>query len=472
MKPFSLRHLLLAVTLAVLGTFATSSAQAPAPFVNNPLVPDSTAPGAGSFDLTVNGTGFVSTSTVLWNGSGRSTTFVSSSQLVARINSTDVTTAGTATVTVSTPHPGGGRSNPAFFVVTNPSTTVSFKTSAGGSSSLALALASADFNDDGIPDVALLSSSTGAVQIFLGKGNGQFQKGNSYGAFHTPTQIITGDFNGDGKVDLAMTGINASGIPGVLVRLGAGDGTFGGNRTTNLSTKPTALAAGDFNGDGNLDLAAALPNSNQIQILLGSGTGTFTSRAIYAVGMHPTSVTAGDFNGDGKLDLACAANGSSSVDVLLGNGNGTFQRPVNYAIGQGASPSAVTTADVNGDGRPDLIAAGVGAISVLLGKGDGTFEGAVQYFGLSSTGQAVAVADFNGDNIPDVVATVNSAGVIGVFLGNGDGTCQSVTEWPAGSLPLGAAIGDFNRDGRLDVAVANDAATGGFTVTIQTPPEN
>ena len=139
------------------------------------------------------------------------------------------------------------------------------------------------------------------------------------------------------------------------------------------------MAVGDFNGDGKADLAVANYGSDNVSVLLGNGNGTFQAAVNYAAGTSPHSVAVGDFNGDGKADLAVANYGSNNVSVLLGNGNGTFQAAVNYAAG--TSPCSVAVGDFNGDGKADLAVANYGSnnVSVLLGNGNGTFQAAVNY---------------------------------------------------------------------------------------------
>ena len=230
------------------------AAENPVPLINQPLVPDATAPGGQGFTLTVHGTGFVSGAVVKWNGSSLATTFVSDSQLRASVPASDIAAASTASVTVVNPTPGGGMSNVMFFEVTP-------------SSSL----------------IALNAPS-------------------AFGAGTTPYSVAVGDFNGDGKLDLAVAN---EGSDNVSILLGNGDGTFQAAVDYGAGTDPDSVAVGDFNGDGKLDLVVANDDSNNVSILLGNGDGTFQAAVNYGVSA-PSSVAVGDFNGDGKLDLAVA----------------------------------------------------------------------------------------------------------------------------------------------------------------------
>ena len=316
-----------------------------------------------------------------------------------------------------------------------------------------VAIATADFNGDGIPDVAVANNSANTVTILLGNGDGTFSPmPNPLATGSWPHAIAVGDFNGDGNPDLAVVNSESS---TVTILLGNGDGTFTAAPmivSTGYYAYPQAVAVADFNGDGILDLAVANESSNTITILLGHGDGSFTPANSPSTGRCPYAISTGDFNGDGIPDLAVANASDNTVTILLGNGDGTFSStPV---ISVGTQPSGLTVSDFNGDGKLDLAVANVGGgdVSILLGNGDGTFN-ADPSISLSNP-WAVAVADFNGDGIPDL-AIAN--GGIEVFLGNGDGTFNATPmSLPNGGVAL--ATGDFNQDGFPDIV-----AVGGST---------
>ena len=387
----------LAATLFGCGGSGTSTQSGPpptpsaVPFVNQPLVPDTAAPGGGGFTLTVTGSGFVSDSVVNWNGSPRATTFVSSSQLTASISASDIATAGTASVTVVNPTPGGGSSNVAFFPVATPIASPVFSGTAFPTGTGPITVAAGDFNGDGKLDLVIANAAAGSVSILLGEGDGGFQSGASYtlgqGSSTQSFNVAVGDFNQDGKLDFVVANYNGN---NVNVFLGNGDGTFQAAVNYDVGTNPTSVAVADYNRDGKLDLAVSNQNctaggppcaTGTISILLGNGDGTFAAHVDYDAGVDPNWVTVGDFTGGGKLDLAvangqgdCAGCGQSAFTILLGNGDGTFQAPAT-SFG-GVNPCTIATADLNGDGKLDLILVdnNLGAFFVFLGNGNGTFS--------------------------------------------------------------------------------------------------
>jgi hypothetical protein len=223
------------------------------------------------------------------------------------------------------------------------------------------------------------------------------------------------------------------------------------------------LAAGDFNGDGKLDLVEASNNQpgDGLTVFLNNGDGTFTAtgQITLAAQLAGAVPAVGDFNGDGKLDIVTSVAGENDVAVLLGDGDGTFQAPVRTATGN--DPQALAVGDLDGDGRADVVTLnGDGTISVLLGQGDGTFlaapslaSGAFRpaqgFFG------SIALADLNGDGKLDVVATDSVNNVVDIFLGNGDGTFAPEMSVATARGPTGIAVGDINGDGIPDIVTAD-----------------
>jgi FG-GAP-like repeat/Cep192 domain 4 len=304
-------------------------------------------------------------------------------------------------------------------------------------------------------------SNDGSVSVLLGNGNGTFQPPASYDVGSAPNWVAVGDFNRDGKLDLAVVNQNSF---NVSVLLGKGDGTFQAAVEYAVGMFPLSVTVGDFNGDGNLDLAVTNDGSNNVSVLLGKGDGTFHSAVNYSTGVNPVGVAVGDFNRDGRLDLTVADAGNE-VSVLLGKGDGTFETAVNY--GAGSQPQSLAVADFNRDGKLDLAVANVDSnnVSVLLGRGDGTFQSPVDY-AAGMFPLTVSVADFNSDGKPDLAVANSTSNTISVLLGNGDGTFQAAVHYAAGTGPLSLTAGDFNGNGRLDLAVA-DISTNTVSVLLQ-----
>lgn len=271
----------------------------------------------------------------------------------------------------------------------------------------AWSIASGDFNNDGKIDIACASKITGegggSVSIYIGNGDGTFQSLIDYGFMWgtQPLSIITGDFNGDAKTDLATAISWGGGTGSVSIFIGNGDGTFQGMGEYSVGGPPYSIEIGDFNADGSADLVTTNSYEDSISILIGNGDGTFQIRRDFGTGHWPYSVTSGDFNGDGKLDLAISNLIDSSVSVLMGNGDGTLRAKVDYATG--AWPIGITSGDFNKDGKLDLVTA-----SVLIGEGDGTFLPNEDY---TVGARAIAVGDFNSDGWPDLAVTKLDTGL-------------------------------------------------------------
>jgi hypothetical protein len=282
-----------------------------------------------------------------------------------------------------------------------------------------------------------------------------FTPAPSFSTDTDPQAIAVGDFNGDGIQDLAVANYNSNGTIDIFV--GNGDGTFTLNSSFTTGSYPNAIAVGDFNGDGKLDLAISDLSSNTLTILLGNGDGTFTQSYSHATGSYPISIAVGDFNGDGIPDLAVANFSSNTVSIFLGNGNGTFT--LKSSPSTGSHPDFVVAGDFNGDGKLDLAVANESSrtLSILLGNGDGTFalKSSPSTGSVGTAPQAITVGDFNGDGKLDLAVANNYGNTVNVFLGNGDGTFALNSSLAVGTALQAIAAGDFNGDGKLDLAVTD-----------------
>ncbi|MEH2067451.1 MAG: DUF4347 domain-containing protein [Nostoc sp.] len=297
-------------------------------------------------------------------------------------------------------------------------------------------------------DLALTPEVTKAYRSILPS---LFAPATNFSVASNPPSVTVGDFNKDGNSDLAVANINSN---NVSVLLGNGSGGFGAATNFGVGNSPISVTVGDFNKDGNFDLAVANADSNSISVLLGNGSGSFGTATNFGVGSSPYSVTVGDFNNDGNSDLAVANSNSNNISVLLGNGSGGFSTATNFGVGD--YPYSVTVGDFNKDGKSDLAVANAGSnsISVLLGNGSGGF-GTATNFGVGSTPFSITVGDFNKDGNSDLAVANNSSNNVSVLLGNGSGGFGGASNFSVGSSPYSVTVGDLNNDGNSDLAVAN-----------------
>jgi hypothetical protein len=346
-----------------------------------------------------------------------------------------------------------------LFSLTNPAgaATIGFKPAVNYPVGTApRAVAPGDFNDDGKTDLAVANSGDagggddGNVSILLGNGDGTFQAANNIAAGKNPVSVAVGDFNGDGRLDLVVAN---HGNNTVSVLLGNGNGTFQAHVDYATGTGPNSVAIGDFNGDGSLDLVVANAGSSaSVSVILGNGDGTFQPHADYPIGVAANGVVIADLDSDRKMDLI--ASRFWGISILLGNGDGTFQTGMGFLVA--FFTGHPVAADFNQDGKPDVVvvAAGFGEaarVFLLPGNGDGTFQNQIDV----GFADAVVVADFNGDNKPDLVGALLEAGTVSLWLGNGDGTFQAPSSFATGSRPGSPMAADLNHDKVPDLVVTN-----------------
>jgi uncharacterized repeat protein (TIGR01451 family) len=348
-------------------------------------------------------------------------------------------------------------------------------------------IAVGDFNGDGKPDIAVANTGSSNVSILLGNGDGTFQPAVNYSAGNSPSGIALGDFNGDGKLDLAVFQAGGNGVAGsISVLLGKGDGTFQAPKTLALSQGASVMAVADFNLDKNSDLAVSDFGAKNLDIFIGNGDGTFQPAKQTALPPNSVSFASADFNGDSKADVAVTVAGG--IVILLGKGDGTFSQGV--TVPSELPPYFVSTADLNHDGKVDLFVTSLRIascgrippctttstrISAFLGNGDGSFQGEQivaseilrRFAGDIDRGYQIDhpfVGDFNGDGKLDLAyrktpAIRTLSPFLQFRLGKGDGTFSSPVLDLTGSVVAKQLAQDLNSDKLTDliaVGTAND----------------
>lgn len=327
----------------------------------------------------------------------------------------------------------------------------------------------ADLNGDGRLDLIVANRGNNNVTVLLGDGKGKFAqaKGAPFPAGNSPNDICIGDFNGDGKLDLALANHEAKYL---TILLGDGQGGFKpapGSPVTVLSRPHThGVAAGDFNKDGNLDLVTDSWGENKVTVVFGDRRGSFSSPGSqFAVGKRPYQrVRVADINADGNADIITTNLEGDDATVLLGDGRGSFNQAAGSPFPCGKTPFSHAIGDLNGDGKPDLAIAnwagqpdkgkGEGA-TIMLGDGRGAFKAtAGSPFPTGDGPSRIAIGDVDGDGIPDVVVSNYTSNNVTVLYGS-KGTFTRTATIPVGKHPEGIALGDLNGDGKADIVVTN-----------------
>jgi hypothetical protein len=385
-------------------------------------------------------------------------------------------------------------------------------------------LRSGDFNQDGIPDlIASHAANPGTITALVGSGSGSSTAAVSVGTTSDqPNHLVTGDFNGDGKLDVVTSNLNGNNISillnntatpaitpqtitygaangftngstktrflavadlnrdgfidlmtvddpspangNVVVRLGNGGFPFGSQTTFAVGVSPRHLAPGDFNSDGIPDIVVCNMTSGTLSVLTGNGSGSFavTTVSNATLGLSsPIFAAPADFNRDGKLDLVVISSDSPTGRFLSGNGNGTFASGATFTIGGNASSISVN--DLDHDGDLDLVIANLGSndLTVHLGNGTGGFAPAAGSPLAESGGpHLTSLGDFNNDGDDDLAVPRQSGQAVAIYSGNGTGAFAFGSSFPTTGNAFGSAIADLNLDGKLDlVQVAGSLST-------------
>jgi len=297
---------------------------------------------------------------------------------------------------------------------------------------------------------------------------GQFETPASVAISAEPFAIAVGDFNNDGKLDLAVTAAYTS---RVAVLLGSGDGTFKPAAYYSVGREPFSIAAASFRKNGVLDLVVASDLDPFVYVLLGNGDGTFQDAVPYPALGGGTGVSTGNFTGNGKVDIVALTENSQTcicISVYPGNGDGTFQPAVTTPVPYNVGALALAPGYFNSDKKLDLVTVGffggANQADILLGNGDDTFQ-PNGFYSVSSEPESVVVADFNSDKKADLAVGNFLGSSISVLLGNGDGTFQQAVSYRT-PFPTSVLAADFDGDGKLDLAASSPQLPGPAGVTV------
>ena len=377
-----------------------------------------------------------------------------------------------------------------------------------------LAVATDDFNGDGLTDLATLNQATDNVSILLATDDLLFDPQVNYRVGNAPAAFSVQDLNGDGITDVIIANTNPGNVtpPNLSRLLGIGDGTFVAAEDIDLpeGTRPTAIAATDVDNDGFIDILVADDTNDNVVVLLATGAGDYLTPTLVQVGDSPRDLVIADVNKDGNDDFLTVNKDTNDLSLALGLGDGTFT--IQPCIPVGTNPKMIAVVDLNDDQWPDLVvsnpgsldislilatrngdfapetrlkifdiplrftladfnedtypdiaillansdttAGGRGQLRVLLGDGFGDFH-SPRTFGTDPTTHDLHVLDMNSDNHLDLITTDTVLNEVGIILGRGDGTFETDERFPAGERPRVIAVADLNHDQALDLVATN-----------------
>jgi hypothetical protein len=353
---------------------------------------------------------------------------------------------GTATVTTS----AGGVSGTATVEVTFRLFSSPASYAVGNTPS---AVTTGDFNGDGFMDLAVANADDAEISLLNGVGNGLFSVAQTFETGVRPESLVAGRFDNDLFDDLAVASFGDT-LRTISIFLGASDGV-GPGAGVSMSSGPIAIVAADFNSDGSQDLATANLSSNDLSIMYG---GNFQSPVpVSAGGNGPIALLAADLNKDGKPDLAVALGSENKMAVLLSDGVGGFPDPPLPLFDVGESPNSITSGDWDGDGNVDLAVVNSGSadLTLLFGDGAGGFSSQRSVLVGGGRPEFAATGDFDSDGVPDIAVTNSANDTVSVLLNIGGGLFSDPIQQLTGDRPLAVAAGDLNGDGKDDLVVTN-----------------
>lgn len=320
-----------------------------------------------------------------------------------------------------------------------------------------------DVNANGALDLLVARRSAGTFVVALGSGTGAFSQGVPITVGAQLSGVALKDMDGDGRLDALVSGVGQT----VVYLKGLGGGAFGTAVSLAAGGATAAVAAADVNGDGRLDVLTTRPGDNSLLRMSGAQVArcesSLVAAQLYSVDAAPSSAVLVDFTGDGRVDMAVASANANSIKFARGLGNGKFETPMTtLGLGGGATkPVGLTAGDFNGDGWADLASANAttGNVSVFINNKAGGFAAANVRPLTGGTPRGLAAGHFNNDAFQDLVVTNSAGGNVVVLFGDAAGNLGNATDVSVGSNtnPYAVVVGDFNADGRQDLATANFA---------------